>query len=123
MSDAMIDAFGADDAFRWRVEAEEQVLDFLGNLRDRMDDGNVTQTELAGRLGLTKTQLHRWLAGKNEFKASTMFMLARALDFTLEVSWCPRSEWGWSPRASRPRRPYDPPASRAPASPAQRSTT
>ena len=85
----LVEVFGGGEQMRLRVDAGGKVLDFLIELHDHMEENGITQRQLAERIGRPESQVHRWLTGKNELKASVMFLLARAAGWELRIGWKP----------------------------------
>jgi transcriptional regulator with XRE-family HTH domain len=71
------------------VLAEAQVLQFLIDVRTRMDALEVGPRELARRLKVSPGQVSRWLRRETGVNARTMFLIARALGFDLRLAWTP----------------------------------
>jgi len=75
-----------------RLDAGVQVLDFLVELKRRMEDAQVSQRELARRIGATPTQVSRWLNTASGLNAKSLFLLAKGLGYDVEVTWIGRSD-------------------------------
>jgi hypothetical protein len=71
------------------VLAEAQVLQFLIDVRTRMDAQEVGPGELARRLKASPEQVSTWLRAETGVNARTMFLIARALGFDLRLAWTP----------------------------------
>ena len=74
------------------VLAEAQVLQFLIDVRTRMDAQEVGPRELARRLKVSPGQVSRWLRAETGVNARTMFLIARALGFDLRLAWTPLAD-------------------------------
>jgi len=77
----MIQEFEQDDAY-W---TELAIIEFTETIVARMQAQNVTRTELASRIGKSKSYVTKVLQGDNNFTISTMVSLIRALDGQLQV--------------------------------------
>jgi hypothetical protein len=58
----LFEALNYDEPKRLRVLAGAQVLEFLVELRRRMDAQGLKKAELARRIGVERSQVARWLA-------------------------------------------------------------
>ena len=72
---------------RLRVMAGADAIEFLVELRYRMNEDGITQKDLAKRIGVKRSQLNRWLRQADNLNAKSMFLLARGLGYTLKQSW------------------------------------
>jgi transcriptional regulator with XRE-family HTH domain len=89
------------DAYERRVHGEENVLGFLADLRALMKEKGVKQAELARLLEVDKGQMSRWLSAKKGVRAATMFTIADALGYQLDLVWRPVcSGWGYGSSVS-----------------------
>jgi len=91
--DGVRELFGSE--YERSVYGEERVLDFLLTLRDVMERQSISQADLARRLNADRAQVSRWLSAKTGVRAATMFTLADALGYRLEMNWRPICEKGW----------------------------
>lgn len=89
---------GLPDSLQADVRAEGRVLEFLLEVSRRMDETGVGPRELARRLDTSPGQVSRWLRAERGINARSMFRIAEALGFTLDVKWqpveAPVVQWG-----------------------------
>jgi len=85
--DAVLDAkFGAQGT-QSRIEAEEKAFAFYtGQIIEQVrKEAKMTQTQLAERLGSSKSYISRVETGRTEPKVSTFYRIASALGHSVEL--------------------------------------
>jgi len=60
-------------------------------IRDQMDRQDISQRELAARIGWAQSQLSKRLTGRVPFRSSEIERIARALDTPLDQLMTPRA--------------------------------
>lgn len=70
-----------------RVESAAQVLSFLVELKKRMADKCISQTELACKIGVSNSKISGWLSGERKLTAKDMFLLARGIGCEINLRW------------------------------------
>jgi len=86
--DAVLDAKFGKKGTPSRVEAEEKAFAFYNGkiIEQARKEANMTQSELAERLGSTKSYISRVENGHIEPKISTFFRIASTLGYSVEFS-------------------------------------
>lgn len=86
--DAVLDAkFGVEGTVS-RIEAEEKAIAFYTGhiIEDARKKVNITQAELARRIGADRSYISRIEKGQTEPKASTLYRIMNALGFRVEFT-------------------------------------
>ena len=86
--DAQIDAFFGKDGTPERRAAEERANAFFTwqIIEDARKNANMTQAELAERIGTNKSYISRVETGRTEPKVSTFYRIAAALGLAVELT-------------------------------------
>lgn len=80
-SDLIQDARSRDDYW-----IEDAILQFTIQLHERMQEGGISKTELASRIGASQPYVTRILKGRDNLTIATMVKLARAVGFKVRIS-------------------------------------
>ncbi|WP_405001167.1 helix-turn-helix domain-containing protein [Isoptericola haloaureus] len=101
MADSAIDRLaGTDDGARSLARASLRSR-VLGLLHHALDEAGITQTQLASRLGIRKSAIHRTLNGNGNLRVDTIADLLAALGYELHLSACDIGELRQSLREDR----------------------
>ena len=86
--DAVLDAKFGVEGTKSRIEAEEQALAFFAGqiVIDARKKANITQAELARRIGCNRAYLSRVENGKTEPRISTFYRIMNAIGCRIEFS-------------------------------------
>ena len=86
--DAVLDAKFGKEGTASRVEAEENALAFFAGqmVTDARKKANITQAELARRIGSDRAYISRIESGKTEPKISTFYRIMNAIGCRIEFS-------------------------------------
>jgi len=86
--DAVLDAKFGKKGSPSRVEAEEKAFAFYNGkiIEQARKEANMTQFELAEKLGSSKSYISRVENGRIEPKISTFYRIASALGYTVQFS-------------------------------------
>lgn len=86
--DAQLDAKFGKEGTPSRIEAEEKALAFFTGqiVEDARKKANITQAELARRIGSDRAYISRIESGKIEPKVSTFYRIMNALGCRIEFS-------------------------------------
>lgn len=86
--DAVLDAKFGKEGTPSRIEAEEKALAFFTGqiVEDARKKANITQAELARRIGSDRAYISRIESGKIEPKVSTFYRIMNALGCRIEFS-------------------------------------
>jgi len=86
--DAVLDAKFGKEGTASRVEAEENALAFFAGqiVTDARKKANITQAELARRIGSDRAYISRVESGKTEPKISTFYRIMSAIGCRIEFS-------------------------------------
>jgi len=86
--DAVLDAEFGKPGTQERAAAEEQAYSFYYGqiIRDARKEENVTQAELASRIGTTKSYISKIENGTMTPSVSTFYRIIRALGLQIEIS-------------------------------------
>jgi DNA-binding XRE family transcriptional regulator len=85
--DAVLDAKFGKEGTLSRMEAEEKAFAFYTGhiIEQARKEAKMTQTELAEKLGSSKSYISRVETGKTEPKVSTFYRIASALGLSVEL--------------------------------------
>lgn len=75
------DSGSADTATEFRGNARPAAM-AAGELRDMLESRGLTLTAAAGRLGFSKSTIHRWLAGSTPITERTVLLIRARIDRT-----------------------------------------
>lgn len=86
--DAQLDEFFGKEGTSERKAAEERAYAFFTGqiIEDARKNANLTQEELAKRIGTNKSYISRVEKGKTEPKVSTFYRIAAALGLHVELT-------------------------------------
>ena len=86
--DAQLDAFSGKEGTPERRAAEERANAFFTGqiIESARKSANITQAELAARIGTNKSYISRVETGRTEPKVSTFYRIAAALGLTVELT-------------------------------------
>ncbi|MDR3272286.1 MAG: helix-turn-helix domain-containing protein [Flavobacteriaceae bacterium] len=86
--DAVLDAKFGKEGTPSRIEAEEKAFAFYTGqiIEQARKQAKITQTQLAERIGSSKSYISRVETGKTEPKVSTFYRIASALGLSVELS-------------------------------------
>ena len=86
--DAQLDAVFGKEGSPERAMAEERANAFFTGqiIEDARKRANITQEELAQRIGSNKSYISRVERGRTEPKVSTFYRIVAALGFTVELT-------------------------------------
>ena len=86
--DAVLDAKFGLEGTESRIEAEEQALAFFAGqiVIDARKKANITQAELARRIGCNRAYVSRVESGKTEPRISTFYRIMNAIGCRIEFS-------------------------------------
>lgn len=86
--DAQLDDFFGKEGTPERRAAEERANAFFTGqiIEDARKSANITQSELAERIGTNKSYISRVETGRTEPKVSTFYRIANALGLTVELT-------------------------------------
>ena len=89
--DAVLDAKFGKAGTQQRAEAEEKAFAFYNGkiIEQARKEAKLTQSELAEKLGSTKSYISRVETGRTEPKVSTFYRIAAALGYSVEFSHRP----------------------------------
>jgi len=89
--DAVLDAKFGKTGTQQRAEAEEKAFAFYNGkiIEQARKEAKLTQSELAEKLGSTKSYISRVETGRTEPKVSTFYRIAAALGYSVEFSHRP----------------------------------
>lgn len=68
---------------------EKVIIEFTEKIVDRMEKLNLSRTELAKKLGVSKAFITKILNGNPNLTVKTMVSLAKALECKLDIDLCP----------------------------------
>ncbi|MEO0075794.1 MAG: helix-turn-helix transcriptional regulator [candidate division WOR-3 bacterium] len=68
---------------------EEVIIEFTEKIVDRMEKLNLSRTELAKKLGVSKAFITKILNGNPNLTVKTMVSIAKALECKLDIELCP----------------------------------
>lgn len=69
---------------------EEAIIEFNEKIVKRLKELNLSRTELANKLGVSKAFITKLLNGNPNLTIKTMVNIAKALDCNLELDLCPK---------------------------------
>lgn len=69
---------------------EEAIIEFNEKIVKRLKELNLSRTELANKLGVSKAFITKLLNGNPNLTIKTMVSIAKALDCNLELDLCPK---------------------------------
>ena len=86
--DAQLDAAFGKEGTPERAAAEERANAFFTGqiIEDARKKANITQEELAARIGTNKSYISRVETGRTEHKVSTFYRISAALGLTVELT-------------------------------------
>lgn len=86
--DAQLDAFFGKEGTPERRAAEERANAFFTGqiIEEARKNANITQAELADRIGTNKSYISRVETGRTEPKVSTFYRIVAALGLTVELT-------------------------------------
>lgn len=86
--DAQLDEFFGKEGTPERRAAEERANAFFTGqiIEDARKSANITQAELAERIGINKSYISRVETGRTEPKVSTFYRIVAALGLTVELT-------------------------------------
>ena len=85
---AQIDSFFGEDGTPTRIEAEEKALAFYTGqvIEEARKKANISQAELARRIGVNRSYICRVESGITEPKVSTFYRIMNAIGCKIELS-------------------------------------
>ena len=86
--DAQLDAAFGKEGTQKRMAAEERANAFFTGqiIEEARKNANITQEELAARIGTNKSYISRVETGRTEPKVSTFYRIIAALGLTVELT-------------------------------------
>ena len=86
--DAQLDAAFGKEGSPERIAAEERANSFFTGqiIEEARRNANITQEELAARIGTNKSYISRVETGRTEPKVSTFYRIIAALGLTIELT-------------------------------------
>lgn len=85
--DAQLEAAFGKEGTQERIAAEQRANVFTGQIiEEARKNANITQEELAARIGTNKSYISRVETGRTEPKVSTFYRIIAALGLTVELT-------------------------------------